>query len=132
MALRAGARGLETSNTVVLDACPSRLAALSCANSKALEVPPVVSGNLACASPFDTAGSRLSVNKRSLEIATGVTSPCVMMTRTPSLGMPHICRANAPGRRMQPCDDGGLGTTPSCMATPDQVMRCMKYMGALL
>ena len=131
MASSAGARGLETSNTVVLDARPSRLAALSCANSKALEVPPVVS-NLACASPFGSAGSRLSVNKRSLEIATGVTSPCVMMTRTPSLVMPHICRANAPGRRMQPCDAGWLGTTPSCMATPDQVMRCMKYMGALL
>src|SRR5215471_18877026 len=104
MASSAGARGLDTSNTVVLDACPLRLAALSCANSRALNVPPTVSGKLACASAFGSAGSRLSVNKRSLEIATGVTSPCVMITRTPSLVMPHICRANAPGRRMQPCD----------------------------
>src|SRR5262249_10729784 len=72
MASSAGVRGLETSNTV-LDACPLRLAALSCANSSALEAPPTVSGELACASPFGSAGSRLIVNKRSLEIATGVT-----------------------------------------------------------
>src|SRR6266536_5301242 len=129
MASRAGGKGLETSDAV-LDA--SRLAALSCANSKALEAPPTVSGELACASPFGSAGSRLIANKRSLEIATGATSPWVMMTRTPSLVMPHIWRANAPGRRMQPCDAGEFGTTPSCMATPDQVIRCMKYIGALL
>src|SRR5262249_60264882 len=127
MASSAGVRGREASNTV-FEACPSRL--LSCAS--ALKAPPTVSGELACASPFGSAGSCLSVNKRSLEIATGVTSPWVMMTRTPSLVMPHIWRANAPGRRMQPCDAGGLGTTPSGMATPDQGMRCLKYIGALL
>src|SRR5262249_26402510 len=78
------------------------LAALSCANPSALKAPPTVSGELACASPFGSAGSRLIVNKRSLEIATGVTSPWAMMTRTPSLVMPHIWRANAPRGGMRP------------------------------
>src|SRR4029450_11259411 len=93
MASRAGGKGLETSDAV-LDA--SRLDALSCANSKALEAPPTVSGELACASPFGSAGSRLIANKRSLEIATGAISPWVMMTRTPSLVMPHLWPAEAP------------------------------------
>ena len=74
----------------------------------------------------------LMVNSRSLVIATGVTSSLwVTITRTPSLVMPHIWRANAPGSRMQPCDAGPLGTTPWCIATPDQVMRCMWNIGAL-
>ena len=33
---------------------------------------------------------------------------------------------------MQPCEAGCPGTTPSCIATPDQVMRCMYGIGAPL
>ena len=33
--------------------------------------------------------------------------------------------------RMQPCEAGCPGRAPRCIATPDQVMRCMKNMGAL-
>src|SRR4029450_4787217 len=54
------------------DAVPLRWA-LSCANSIATETPPVVSGEVACAAPFDPAGSRLGVNNRSFAIATGGT-----------------------------------------------------------
>src|SRR5262249_18057715 len=84
----------------------------------------VDTGGVASGSLFGS-GS-LMVNSRPLVIATGVTSPLwVTITRTPNLVMPHIWRANARGSRMQPCEAGPLGTTPWCIATPDQVMRCM-------
>ena len=56
----------------------------------------------------------------------------VTITRTPILVMLHSRVANSCGRRMQPWDAGWPGTTPSCIATPDQVMRCMYGIGALL
>src|SRR5947207_16009415 len=98
--------GLE-SNTVQL-----RFAALSCANSSVPAAPPTVSGERAGGSPFGSAGAGLIVNKRSFAIGIGVTSLREVMTDTPSLVMPHICRAKDSGSRMQPCEAGEFGTTP--------------------
>src|SRR5437016_13073518 len=86
MALSVGPTGLDASETV-----SSRLAPLSCASSTEPDAPPAVSGEAAWACPFGSAGSRLSVNSRSLEIATGVTSLRAMMTRAPSFrNAPHL------------------------------------------
>ena len=64
------------------------------------------------------------------EISVGATSCGAMTTRSPIRVSPQSLAAKPAGRRMQPCEAGWPGTTPRCMATPDQVMRCMKGMGA--
>src|SRR5436309_1662601 len=47
-----------------------------------------------------------AVNSRVLAISFNATSSCVMITRAPTLVMPHSRFANAGGRRMQPCEAG--------------------------
>ena len=55
-----------------------------------------------------------------------------MMTRALILVQLYILTAKAGGMRMQPCEAGYPGSTPACMATPDQVIRCMNGIGAPL
>ena len=118
---KAGSDSLNVSvavTSVLLKAC-ERANAWEAAFTSSAE--PSVAG----ASRLASSGSRLSVNSRACENGAGAASPRVMITRAPSLEVPHNCLAKASGRRMQPCEAGWLGTTPWCIATPDQVMRCM-------
>src|SRR5258707_7022225 len=88
--------------------------------------------------PFDVPGSNAASDdltspaRRGCVISNAAASPRVMMTRAPTLVMPHRRTANRSGRRMQPWEAGWPGTTPACRATPDQVIRCMYGIGALL
>src|SRR5262245_54369598 len=119
MASSAGLPDLIASVGVVSPLSAARLVLLGAPLLALVDCGGVDSGSL-----FGSGG--LTANSRSSVISTGVTSPLwVTITRTPSLVMPHIWRANAPGSRMQPCDAGPFGTTPWCIATPDQVIRCM-------
>jgi hypothetical protein len=79
-----------------------------------------------CASGFGFGTNRLGCWK-----STGATSLRLTITRAPSLVVGHSRAANSRGSRMQPCEAGTPGSTPSCIATPDQVRRCMKNIGAL-
>src|SRR5205807_5111595 len=78
-------------------------------------------------------GTTFIVASSGCEKLTGVMiSPGVTKTRAPILVQFHIFTANDIGMRMQPCDAGYPGSTPACMATPDQVIRCIKGIGAPL
>jgi hypothetical protein len=80
----------------------------------------------------DTSGIGFGANSRPWAISTGATSLRAMITRTPSLVRCQRRTAKSPVSRMQPCEAGWPGSTPSCMATPDQVIRCMYGIGAAL
>src|SRR5262249_57267989 len=81
-----------------------------------------------------TCGSGLGFGTNSLgcEKSAGASSLRVTITRTPRSVMGHSFLAKSCDIRMQPCEAGWPGSTPSCNATPDQVMRCMYGIGALL
>ncbi len=76
-------------------------------------------------------GFGLGTNRLGCAKSTGATSLRVTITRAPSLVVGQSRAANSRGKRMQPCEAGTPGNTPSCIATPDQVRRCMKNIGAL-
>ena len=70
-----------------------------------------------------TAGA--GVNRRGCENSVGSTGRFVTRTLTPTFVVRKSRFANASGKRMQPCEAGCPGTTPWCIAMPDQVMRCI-------
>ena len=77
-------------------------------------------------------GWTLKVASSGCEKLAGVTSPGVMITRAPIFVQFHILTAKDIGMRMQPCEAGWPGRTPAWMAMPDQVIRCIKGIGAPL
>src|SRR5262252_3851148 len=82
--------------------------------------PSVATFIVVCGSGFD-----LGTNTLACANSVGVNSSRATITRTPSLVMGHSLIAKSWDMRMQPCEAGCPGSSPSCSATPDQVMRCM-------
>src|SRR6202011_1113291 len=87
-------------------------------------------GTSACGASGAGCGAALCATSSGCEKLAGLISPGAMTTRAPILVQFHILMAKAVGMRIQPCDAGYPGSTPACIATPDQVMRCMYGIGA--
>src|SRR5712671_53129 len=110
-----GEDGAESSRDAAAPAPPATSDRLGPAELRAFDVPDSNAASDALASPA----------RRGCVISYGAASPRVMTTRAPTLVMPHKRTANRSGRRIQPWEAGWPGTTPACIATPDQVIRCM-------
>ena len=93
---------------------------------------PVSGGTTSVGVSVATGSGLIGVNRRGCENSVGASVFCAIRTRTPTLVVLKRLTANDPGIRMHPCDAGWPGNTPSCIATPDQVMRCMNGIGAPL
>ena len=91
-----------------------------------------LAGVIAGATAATGRGAGTGTSASGASVSSGTTSCSDTITRTPIRVAFHNCIAKARGRRMQPCDAGRPVTCPSCSATPDQVMRCMKGIGAAL
>src|SRR5262249_31631286 len=86
-----------------------------------------VSSAFGCAvDPFiavcGSAGFDLATNNLACANSAGVNSSRATITRTPSLVMGHNFFAQSWDMRIQPCQAGCPGNTPSCNANPHQAM----------
>src|SRR5262249_56635796 len=70
-------------------------------------------------------GISLCTNRCGSANSVGLSSEFAIMTRVLSLVRRYSRTAKSCGMRIQPCDALWPILSPSCIATPDQVMRCM-------